>query len=65
MTVADYCVGKPNTKGCEIPCCIADIANCNACKQGISVDDFCARNPNASGCKPPCCNTPTADCLAC
>jgi len=56
-------------------CCSAYDAQCESCKQGLSVNEFCRRKPYVPGCekyqngggsKPfPCCRANNAKCLSC
>merc|ERR1711970_915404 len=56
-------------------CCSAYDAQCESCKQGLSVNEFCRRKPYIPGCekyqngggsKPfPCCRANNAKCLSC
>merc|ERR1711887_169228 len=56
-------------------CCSAYDAECESCKQGLSVNEFCRRKPYIPGCqkyqngggsKPfPCCRANNAKCLSC
>merc|ERR1712144_175740 len=49
-------------------CCNAYNAECESCKQGVSVEEFCRSDPTFSGCPTPtpvCCNAYNAECEAC
>merc|ERR1712125_170438 len=56
-------------------CCSAYDAECESCKQGLSVNEFCRKTPYVPGCqkyqngggnKPfPCCRANNAKCLSC
>merc|ERR1712078_168551 len=49
-------------------CCNAYTAECESCKQGVSVEEFCRIYPTFSGCPTPtpvCCNAYNAECEAC
>merc|ERR1711977_112573 len=49
-------------------CCNAYTAECESCKQGLSVEEFCRIYPTFSGCPTPtpvCCNAYNAECEAC
>merc|ERR1712100_871209 len=47
-------------------CCSAYDAQCESCKQGLSVNEYCRKNPYVTGCeKYNCCKAFTADCQSC
>merc|ERR1739847_164151 len=49
-------------------CCNAYNAECESCKQGVSVEEFCRTDPTFPGCPTPtpvCCNAYNAECEAC
>merc|ERR1711959_722931 len=49
-------------------CCNAYTAECESCKQGVSVEEFCRTYPTVPECPTPtpvCCNAYNAECEAC
>merc|ERR1711970_117788 len=47
-------------------CCSAYDAQCESCKQGLSVNEYCRKTPYVPGCeKYNCCRGNNAQCLSC